>query len=217
MSSSLEEIYPFSPASFLHVAVDLQQHKGFVKTPYKKPFLLPNTEMFLEEESFVDVSMSYDIDGIYVCILAHKSFEDVVFPAVQEGDSVELFFDTRDLKSAGSIHKFCHHFVFFPKEIGEMKACEMTKFRGDDAHPICDHKLLQVETTFAKNSYEMKIFIDRDALHGFDPTVFNRLGFTYRINRKGGDSQHFNISSKDYALEKYPSLWASLKLKSIAT
>lgn len=217
MNISLEEIHPFSPFSFLHIAVDVHQHKGVVKTPYKKPFLLPNTELFLEEESFAEVSMWYASEGFHLSILVQKPFEDVAFPNIQDGDSVELFFDTRDLKSAGSIHKFCHYFIFFPKAIGEMQSCEMTKFRGEDSHPLCDPKLLQVETVFAKKSYEMKIFIESEALYGFDPLSFNRLGFTYRINRKGGYPQDFNVFSRDYSIEKYPSIWASLRLKNIST
>lgn len=215
MSISLEEIHPFSPSSFLHVAIDIHEHKGVVKTPYKKPFLLPNTDIFLEEESFAQVSVWYSTEGVHLSILVEKPFEDVAFPNVQDGDSVELFFDTRDLKSAGSIHKFCHHFVFFPKAVGDMQACEMTRFRSDDAHPLCDQKQLQVETVFGKKSYEMKIFIESEALYGFDPISFNRIGFTYRINRKGAESQDFNISSRDYSIEKYPSIWASLRLKKL--
>ena len=216
MSISLEEIYSFSPSCFLQFAIDVQEHKGVVKTPYKKPFLLPNTEIFLEEESFAEVSMWYDIEGVYLSILIQKPFEDVSFPNVQEGDSIELFFDTRDLKSAGSIHKFCHHFVFFPKAVEGMIAYEMTKFRGEEARALCDPKLLQVETVFAKNSYEMKLFIEKEALYGFDPRSFNRLGFTYRINRKGDYPQDFNVSSTDYSIEKYPSTLASLRLKNLA-
>jgi hypothetical protein len=213
MNNLLEEIFPFPPASFLHVAVDVEPYKGFVKSPYKKPFLLPNTDVLLDEESFAKVSLSYSSEGLFLSVLVEKAFENVTFPSVEQGDSFECFLDTRDLKTAGSIHKFCHHFVFFPKEIGDKKGCELTKFRGDDAHPLCDSSLLNVETTFKKQSYEMLICIDREALYGFDPHSFNRLGFTYRINRVGGEPQHFNLSSRDYAIEKYPSLWASLKLK----
>jgi hypothetical protein len=54
-----------------------------------------------------------------------------------------------------------------------MQSCEMTKFRGEDSHPLCDPKLLQVETVFTKKSYEMKIFIESEALYGFDPLSFN--------------------------------------------
>lgn len=213
MSISLEDIYPFSPASFLHFSVDVAHAQGVMKTPYKKPFLLPSTELFLGEESFADVAMWYEMEGIHLSIMVHKSFEDVAFPNVEEGDSVELFFDTRDLKEIGSIHKFCHHFIFLPKEVGGIIACEITKLRADDAHPLCDPKTLHVQTAFSKKSYEMRIFISQEALYGFDPNSFNRIGFAYRINRKGGKSQHFTVSSLDYSIEKYPSLWASLKLK----
>lgn len=213
MSISLDDVYPFSPAGFVHCLFDVEYASGIVKTPHKKPFLLPHAEFLLGEEIFADVALWYNLEGVHLSIMVHKAFEDVSFPQVTEGDSVELFFDTRDLKEIGSIHKFCHHFIFLPKEVGGMVACEMTKFRADDSHPLCDPKLLELETIFSKRSYEMKMLIRKEALYGFDPMSVSKMGFAYRINRKGAPPQHFTVSSVDYALEKYPSLWASLKLK----
>lgn len=214
MSVSLEDIYPFSPASFLHFSAQIECVNETMKNPYKKPFLLPTAEQFLSEEIFADVAMWYNKEGVFVSLVVHKAFEDVAFPCIEQGDGVELFFDTRDLKDRGSLHKFCHHFFFLPKEVGGIRACEMTKLRTEDAHPLCDPRLLQVETLFSKKSYEMQLVIKSEALYGFDPQRFNRMGFTYRIHRKGAPPQHFNVSSSDYMIERYPSLWASIKLKS---
>jgi hypothetical protein len=211
MRESLEEIPSFSAANFLQIVAEV--HRSDVPGPYKKPFLLPDTSLLLDEEKFADLTLSYGSLGLYVGVKVHQAFQDVAFPDVQKGDSLELFFDTRDRKSAGTIHKFCHHFIFLPKEVGGIQACEMTRFRLEDAHPLCDSKLLQVEANFKSKEYELKIFINKEALHGFDPEQFSRLGFTYRVNRKGAPSQHFNLGSQEYLIEKHPSVWASLELK----
>ncbi|MEI8300286.1 MAG: hypothetical protein WCG10_01570 [Chlamydiota bacterium] len=211
MREALEEIPSLAAANFLQMVVEVHQNAG--PLPWKKPFLLPDTSLLLDEEKFADLAMSYSLSGFHIGIRVNQAFQDVAFPDVENGDSVEFFFDTRDRKSAGTIHKFCHHFIFLPKEVGGIQACEMTKFRLEDAHPLCDSKLLQVEAIFKNKEYELKIFIDKEALYGFDPEQFNRLGFTYRVNRKGGPSQHFNLGSQEYLIEKYPSVWASLKLK----
>ena len=213
MSLLLDDVYPLSPAGFVRLSVDIpySQEKK-VKSPYKKPFLLPHAGALLGEERFADVSMWWHQEGIGLSILVHKGFEDVSFP--NQGDGIELFFDTRDLKEAGSLHKFCHHFVFLPKDVDGVVACEMTKMRADDAHPLCDPRLLHIETTFSKKSYEMHIFLYKEALHGFDPQQFDRLGFMYAMHRKNGPSQHLSISSDEYAIDKYPSLWAFCNLTS---
>jgi hypothetical protein len=49
-------------------------------------------------------------------------------------------------------------------------------------------------------------------LYGYDPKQFDRVGFTYRINRHGGNPQHFAVVSKDYQIDQQPSLWGSIKL-----
>ncbi len=211
MREALEEIPSLAAANFLQIVAEV--HRSDAPISYKKPYLLPDTSLLLEEEKFADLAMSYSQSGLHIRLKVNQAFQDVAFPDVHKGDSLELFFDTRDRKSAGTIHKFCHHFVFLPKEIGGIQACEMTKFRLEDAHPLCDFKLLQIEASFKSKEYELQIFIDKEALYGFDPEQFNRLGFTYRVNRKGAPSQHFNLGSQEYLIEKYPSVWASLKLK----
>lgn len=213
MDSSLEEIPPFVAANFLEISAEVHLADALPKNPYKKPFLLPDTSLLLEEEAFAEIAMCYSKKGICVAVKVHKPFQEVYFPEVHLGDSIEIFIDTRDRKSAGTIHRFCHHFVFLPKEVEGMQSCEVTKFRLEDAHPLCDSSLLKIESSFKTKEYELIITIDKEALHGFDPEECPRLGFTYRVNRKGGSAQHFNLGSKEYHIEKHPSAWACLKLK----
>lgn len=214
MSNFLEELYSFSPASFFKVESEIAYSQGFDKNPYKKEYLLGHSEDLLDEEAFAKVAMCYSQEGIYLALIVSKSFEQVSITDYQQEDSFEVFIDTRDLKTKSSPHKFCHHFVFFPKEIDGKMGMEITKLRLEDSHPLCSSELLHVQSFFSRNQYEMRIFIESEALFGFDPKSFPRLGFSYRVNRKGDRSQHFNLSSEDYQIEKYPNLWAQLKLKS---
>lgn len=208
-----DQLEPFQMASFFELHFDLVKEGNLPKKEsYVDPYLLPDTSELISEVSFSEVAMCYNEKGLCIKVLVHKPFENTNYTQFAYGDCIELFFDTRDIKSARIIHKFCHHFVFFPKPEQEVSALEVTQFRGEDSHTLCDHKLLHVETTFHKTSYEMDIFIENTALFGFDPQRFQRLGFCYRINRKNGDSQNFNVSSKSYSFEKHPNLWASFNL-----
>jgi hypothetical protein len=129
-----------------------------------------------------------------------------------QGDSLELFFDTRDMKTTGFNTRFCHHFYFLAAEVEGHIAGEMTKFRTEDTHELCDPAELKVIPLLKKTGYTLQIFIPAHCLFGYDPDQFDRLGFAYRVNRAQGPAQHFCVVSEDYQIEQHASLWSSLKL-----
>ncbi len=193
----LEEVKPLLPVHFFRFAGDLQY--GKVLFPFKT-YLLPDPAKWFGEEIFGQVAMAWNEGGILVEVLFDKEFS--------EGDSVELFFDTRDLKTAGFPHRFCHHFFISPEG-----GSEVTQFRTEDRHPLCDPAGIQVNTDFEKSHFRMHIFISSQCLHGYDTTLFNRIGFTYRLNRQRRESQHFAVSSLFYPIQNHPSLWATLTMR----
>lgn len=210
MSDHFEELPALFPADFFALSSDLFYSK---KAPSaKKTFLLPDTSFLLGEETFAKVFMAWNEKGIFVEVEIDKVFEECFFPEYSQGDSVELFFDTRDLKTAGFATRFCHHFLILPREVDGVKSQEISHFRTEDRHPLCDPAELEVETKFGRKEYTLKIFIPSSCLHGYEPFSFDRLGFNYRINRYHGEPQHFSVSSQFYFIGQQPSLWSSLKL-----
>lgn len=178
----------------------------------RSKFKLGPTSEWLDEECFATVSLAWNETGIFIDAFVDKPFEEVFYPRFSEGDAVELFFDTRDLKTASFSTRFCHRFVFLPKPLSEISAQEISHFRTEDTHPLCDAADLQVVSHFGKKDYELEIFIPSHCLHGYDPATFDRIGFTYRIHRFKGVPQHFALSSQHFSLEQHPRLWASFKL-----
>lgn len=205
----LKDLSPFSPASFF-----ASSHK--IKKDQKKKIhssdYLPNMSGILNEDSFADVALLWSLQGLRVHVEVDKPLENVLFPKYREGDSIELFFDTRDLKTVQSVTCFCHHFVFLPEEIDGVKVHEVTRFRSDESHELADPSHFVIQTEVSRKSYSMDIHIPKQALHAYDPKTFKHLGFAYRINRAKGDPQHFAVSSRFFSLEKHPELWASLTL-----
>lgn len=173
---------------------------------------LPSTEDLTCEEHFAKIAMGWHEDGIALQVQVNQPASESCYPDIERGDSVELFFDTRDLKSAGFNTRFCHHFFFLPQPIEGVAKGEKTHFRTEDSHPLCDPEALHCQAQLKKNHYVMKIFIPSQCLYGYDPKQFDRLGFTYRLNRPHGHSQHFAVVSQDYQIDQQPSLWGSLKL-----
>jgi hypothetical protein len=120
--------------------------------------------------------------------------------------------DTRDIKTSGYNTRFCHHFFFLPEAVDERTCGEITHFRTEDRHPLCNAEKLQITTKKGSLHYQMEIFLPKEVLHGYDPSQVDRLGFTYRFNRKNDDPQLFCCSSFEFTIEEQPSLWSSLKL-----
>ena len=156
--------------------------------------------------------MGYEEEGISLQILVKEVFEKAKYPDFRKGDSIELFFDTRDNKKKGFNTRFCHHFVFYPEEVKGSLGKEVSRFRSDDMHKLCNSEDLIISSKIEPKSYFMDIIIPSFCLYGYDPTRMKSFGFTYRINRGDKDSQYFTVISKEFTIEQNPSLWASMKM-----
>lgn len=205
---------PLRPASFFEVGFDCPKLKG--KHPFQEiqddAYSVPQTDFLLHEEAFASLHMGWLPEGLYFYCSISIPFKDVFYPEIVRGDSLELFIDTRDIKTASYPTKFCHHFFFLPKEIQSIQAEEITRFRNEDRHDLCDPSDLKVQAQFQKEGYAMKIFIPSQSLYGYDPGECSRIGFSYRVNRTGGAPQNFCVSPEEFAIEQQPFLWGRVRL-----
>ncbi len=202
-----EKFPPIAPLHFFRLNVDVKYGKQL-----GKKYLLSDMSDLLGEESFSDVSLGWHEEGIFARIDVNKPFEEAIYPKYEQGDAIELFFDTRDLKEAGFPTRFCHHFLILPQEIQGVRSLELTRFRSEDSHPLCDPGAIQVHTENHLRSFTVDIHLPAEILHGYDPRSFDRLGFTYCIHRPKKESQHFAVSSSYVSVPQHPSLWATCKL-----
>lgn len=211
-----EEREPFnlSPLSFFQYSLGCrfldEKNKFLPEGKFLEPYLLPETTLLSGESPFAQVAMGWNREGLAFTVEAKRPTLRCSFPQITKGDSVELFIDTRDMKTTGHNTRFCHHFFFLPEAIEGHSRGELTHFRSEEAHPLCDSSLLQLEVKNSAKGYCLKIFIPTQCLHSYDPEEFPRCGFTYRINRFNGEPQNFSASSADYAIEQQPSLWSSV-------
>lgn len=208
----LEELPPLVPMEFFALEGQLRYCKAPPSSKImRKSFMLASMASWQAEERFADMALAWSEAGIFATLFVDKPFEEAFYPRFSEGDALELFFDTRDLKTAGFASRFCHQFVFLPQAVQGIVAQEISHFRTEDTHPLCDPLDLQVAAQIGKKDYELQIFIPAHCLHGFDPSSFDRIGFTYRIHRYKGSPQHFALNSQHFSLEQHPRLWASFK------
>lgn len=220
MTFSEEEFVPLTPVNFFQISADCNyippaKDKKFpnITKANSSKFQLPDTSKLCSEDSFAEVSLGWNEEGLEAYIRVDNPFKRAFYPDVERGDSVELFIDTRDVKTAGFNTRFCHHFFFLAEGVEGHFAGEITRFRTEDTHPLCDPSELKVKSLVQSSGYTLNIFIPSHCLYGYDPDQFKRLGFSYRINRADGFPQHFTVVTEDFPVEQQPSLWGSLILK----
>lgn len=204
--------FSLAPIGFVALSADCCYYSQNRKSRMGARYALPNTSALCGEDAFAQVSIGWSEEGISVDVQVSKPYEEGFFPEVQRGDSIELFFDTRDLKTAGFNTRFCHHFYFLGQPLDGRLGGEITRFRTEDVHEWCDPTALQIKPHLGRKDYSIEIFIPAHCLQGYAPDQFDRLGFTYRINRVMESPQHFSVSSSDYNIDQQPSLWSSLRL-----
>lgn len=208
--SLFEDLPALSPVQFFGLTADCQFLRGSLEP--KKRYLLPSTNDLLDEESFADIYAGWNFEKLCFHFSIDVPFQKAHESDFRKGDSIELFIDTRDLKTKGSVTRFCHHFVFFPVEVQNFYGREISRFRNEDTHKLCHPEDLQITAEIHSNSYEVSIEIPSHCLYGYDPLSFPRIGFTYRVNRFEGRAQHFAVSSDEYNIEQHPATWGTLKL-----
>lgn len=204
--------FSLSPIHFFALSSDCRYWPKDEKGPPFSSHSLPPTKNLTGEENFAHVAIGWCEEGIGLQVEIRGVAKQSFYPELERGDCVELFFDTRDMKSAGFNTRFCHHFFFLSLPVEGVVKGEKTRFRTEDSHPLCPSDLLIKSQEVKKNKYTMNIFIPAICLCGYDPEQFNRIGFTYRIHRFSGKPQHFAVLSEEYPIDQHPSLWASLKL-----
>lgn len=130
-----EESFALSPINFFQMRVDCHYAaKGVAGQKY----FLPNTSQLCGDEYFAKLALGWNEQGIDCLAEVSQPFHHAHYPDVTRGDSVELMIDTRDVKSSGYNTRFCHHFFFLPEPVEGIQAGELTRFRTEDKHELCD-------------------------------------------------------------------------------
>ena len=96
-----DEIPALSPVQFFALSWDCPYIKGDLRPVAE--CRIPSTAELLGEEEFADLFMGWNEQKISMEIRSHRRGSQ---------DSVEIFFDTRDLKTKAQVSKYCHHLIF---------------------------------------------------------------------------------------------------------
>ena len=145
-----EDSFALSPVNFFQLSVDCHYAANGLS---EQKYFLPNTSQLCGEEYFAKVALGWNEKGLECLVEVSQPFHQAYYPVVTRGDSVELMVDTRDVKTSGYNTRFCHHFFFLPEAIEGIQAGELTRFRTEDRHELCDPQDLKVESQLSVKSY----------------------------------------------------------------
>ena len=188
---------PLVPVPLFRFKFPLHKASDF---PLQEKHILPNLSQLNESDYYSPVYIGWSEDGLRIEVdYPNQEFS-------QEEDRIELFIDTRDNKQGNYPTKFCHHFLIYPEQVEGLFGKELTKFRGEDTHDLANPKLFQVSIREKRKQKTVEIFIPKEALSGYDPEQFNRIGFTYRVHARDEESQLFSTSPQ-FSIEQNPCLF----------
>ena len=179
-------------------------------------FRLPDLLGLEGEKPFAELLMAWNDDGLYfaVSVAGKKSF--TIDPKnYWQGDCLELWIDTRDVKDAHTANRFCHHFFFLPggsgrdgrKPIGRQTAID----RAREQAPPCPEEEIAVGLKRLKRSYRLEISLPAAGLHGFEPREFDRLGFNYVLHDCDRGTQSWTAGRNPPLLHD-PGTWGTVLL-----
>jgi len=201
-----------SPVNYFSFAFDCHHRSQSEKNWTKDKYLVPVPSELCNEVPFAKVYASWDQEGLYFTAKVNAPARETFLPDPVKGDSLELFIDTRNLKSAGFNHKFCHHFCFLPIPCDGVNASEITHFRTEDTHELCSPEDLKNIVRLNKKNYDMEIHIPGECLYGYDSEQIEEIGFNYRVNRFDGTPQHLFTLSSEFSIGQLPTLWGNMRL-----
>jgi len=175
-------------------------------------YLLPHLSSLDGEPRFADVYGAWNEDWLAfaVCVTGKRRIQ--VDPRqFWAKDSVEIWLDTRDVRTAHRLSRYCHQFYFLPKGGGRGGAAPVGRQAASTPAPQADPDEIRVASTTARDGYIIEAIIGASALSGFDVGECNRLGFNYHINDTELGTQYW-LWGKRFPLHADPSLWGTLEL-----
>lgn len=168
--------------------------------------------------SWADFHFAWNERGLYFAVeVADKGLPKnrrIAAVGLKGFEALELWIDTRDTRESQKPSRFCHLFCFaLPsgKNTGRLHSERFPLSPGGGFLETPGPKSLAALFQSQESGYCICGFIGTEAMTGFAPTEFPRIGFHYRICDLIRGRQTFGPG--DPLPHKYnPSLWVALEL-----
>jgi hypothetical protein len=166
------------------------------------------------QRSFASLYLSWDEETLYLGLeVKGKSRYKIDPKNYWQGDCLELWIDTRDVKDSHRANRYCHHFYVLPGGRGRDGlspiARQVSIDRAREQAPPCPEESIQVALKRLKRGYQLELGLPASGLNGYQPREFNRLGFNYALRDAELGLQSWAASRE---LSADPSTWGTLEL-----
>ena len=180
-------------------------------------YRLPDFSELERPRTGPDVRVGWNRDGLAFRFEIHGKCQEPWCrdKTPEDSDGVQIWLDTRDVKTVHRAGRFCHRLFFLPMGAGrghaEPVAGVMPIHRARAPHGPIDASQLKVLSERLSDGYVLHAMIAADALTGFDPAEHPRLGFTWAVTDRELGEQTLGIGSPS-PYQQDPSLWSTLEL-----
>ena len=129
-----------------------------------------------------------------------------------KGDQIELYIDTRDVRTVHRPGRHCHRFRIMPR--GPRRPAKIAQYaipRPTASPPDADLGVVTLASVAEKSFYTVEGHLPASVLNGYDTEVTRRMGIAYHLT----DTEHGDFTwPHDPTLPTVlnPSFWAVLEL-----
>ena len=132
-----------------------------------------------------------------------------------EGDCIEIYIDTRDVRTAHRASRYCHKFVVAPAGgpgRGRLPLFEHQEIpRALGMPPQVEADAVKIGARVTERQYTLEMFLPAAALNGYDVEENRRLGLAYLIRDIENGVQSWP-HGEVLPVGMDPSLWATVEL-----
>lgn len=133
----------------------------------------------------------------------------------EDSDGVQLCIDTRDVRNIHRASRFCHRLFILPGGSGLNQAQPTPLWlpiNRAKTHPNpVPVERITLGGKITDAMYRLDFVVPADALTGYEPLEFNRIGFHYAVIDQDIGNRSFLVGYP-FPHSEDPSLWATLEL-----
>lgn len=165
---------------------------------------------------YANVWAAWSPEGLWFAVRVPRTKAPRVLPKrLSEGDSFELYIDTRDIRSAHRAGRYCHKFVLAP--VGGPGNARSPLFQHQEIQraltspPLVERSHVEIASRTSDAGYSLELYIPASALNGYDVEITRRMGLAYVLRDTERHIQAWPHSS-ELPIWSDTSLWSTIEL-----
>ncbi len=180
---------------------------------WKSEFLVPDVGFLEDIPRVSQLYMAWNEKGLYFGVEVRKKRPvKSSFARHWTGDCLQIWIDTRDVKTARRAGRYCHQFNCMPTGGGPDEDQAIVKptqiDRSKEKWNAPQPEDIPVSAQISHLGYTLECALPSEILSGYDPDEFPRLGFTYYISNSEWPPQWWS-AGRDLRVYIDPSTWGS--------